>query len=229
MESITIRPIGVIHTGFPEKFGIPRQAGLVETPGYVVLEPPYNDINAVRGLEEFSHIWLIWQVSGALDKVESFSPTVRPPRLGGNTRVGVFASRSPFHPNAMGLSCVKLEHIEISETCGPILHISGADILDGTPLYDIKPYVKSGDLRPDAVCGFVDRIEDDSLQIDCSGADLIHIDKDIADKVKELIACDPRPRYQDDPNRVYGLRYDKYEIKFNVSGKKASVIDIQEI
>ncbi|MBQ0004962.1 MAG: tRNA (N6-threonylcarbamoyladenosine(37)-N6)-methyltransferase TrmO, partial [Clostridiales bacterium] len=135
MESITIRPIGVIHTGFPEKFGIPRQAGLVETPGYVVLEPPYNDINAVRGLEEFSHIWLIWQVSGALDKVESFSPTVRPPRLGGNTRVGVFASRSPFHPNAMGLSCVKLEHIEISETCGPILHISGADILDGTPLY----------------------------------------------------------------------------------------------
>lgn len=225
MQDITIKPIGVVHTKFPEKFGIPRQSGIVETPGYIKLVPPYNDSNAVRGLEEFSYIWLIWQVSGALDRLYEFSPTVRPPRLGGNTRVGVFATRSPFHPNAMGLSCVKLERIEY-DSDGPVIYISGADILDGTPIYDIKPYVVSGDLRPDAACGFVDRIDDDTLEVIVLNEEAVKgIDVSDIESIKELIACDPRPRYQDDPDRIYHLRYGSFEISFKVEGRIAKIID----
>lgn len=223
MEAVSIRPIGRIHTCYPEKFGIPRQAGIVETAGRIVLDEPWNDPNAVRGLEGFSHIWVLWQVSGALDMLEKFSPTVRPPRLGGNTRVGVFASRSPWHPNAIGLSCLKLVSIEMTEN-GPEIIVSGADILDGTPIYDIKPYVIAGDCRPNAVCGFVDTIGDDRLDVTAE----CELPVEDNDAICELIACDPRPRYQDD-EREYGMRYKNYNIRFKVCGREAVVMSVDVV
>ena len=210
------KTIARIHTGFPEKFGIPRQSGIVETPGYIVFEPPYNNPDAVRGLEEFSHIWLIWQFSQAVR--DDWSPTVRPPRLGGNTRVGVFASRSPFRPNPIGLSLVKLESIEYEHNLGPVLHVTGADILDGTPIYDIKPYLPYSEAKPDAEGGFAHRVMDDSMQVVLTeDADLENA-KEIPEEdlytIKKLLAQDPRPRYQDDPERVYGMSYGEWEVKF---------------
>ena len=213
-----LKTIARIHTGFPEKFGIPRQSGIVETPGYIVFEPPYNNPDAVRGLEEFSHIWLIWQFSQAVR--DDWSPTVRPPRLGGNTRVGVFASRSPFRPNPIGLSLVKLESIEYDHSLGPVLHVTGADILDGTPIYDIKPYLPYSEAKPDAEGGFAHRVMDDSMQVVLTeDADLENA-KEIPEEdlytIKKLLAQDPRPRYQDDPERVYGMSYGEWEVKFTV-------------
>lgn len=210
------KTIARIHTGFPEKFGIPRQSGIVETPGYIVFEPPYNNPDAVRGLEEFSHIWLIWQFSQAVR--DDWSPTVRPPRLGGNTRVGVFASRSPFRPNPIGLSLVKLESIEYDHSLGLVLHVTGADILDGTPIYDIKPYLPYSEAKPDAEGGFAHRVMDDSMQVVLTeDADLENA-KEIPEEdlytIKKLLAQDPRPRYQDDPERVYGMSYGDWEVKF---------------
>ena len=210
------KTIAHIHTGFPEKFGIPRQSGIVETPGKIVFEPPYNNPDAVRGLEEFSHIWLIWQFSQAVR--DDWSPTVRPPRLGGNTRVGVFASRSPFRPNPIGLSLVKLESIEYDHSLGPVLHVTGADILDGTPIYDIKPYLPYSEAKPDAEGGFAHRVMDDSMQVVLTeDADLENA-KEIPEEdlytIKKLLAQDPRPRYQDDPERVYGMSYGEWEVKF---------------
>lgn len=210
------KTIARIHTGFPEKFGIPRQSGIVETPGYIVFEPPYNNPDAVRGLEEFSHIWLIWQFSEAVR--EDWSPTVRPPRLGGNTRVGVFASRSPFRPNPIGLSLVKLESIEYDHSLGLVLHVTGADILDGTPIYDIKPYLPYSEAKPEAEGGFAHRVMDDSMQVVLTeDADLENA-KEIPEEdlytIKKLLAQDPRPRYQDDPERVYGMSYGEWEVKF---------------
>lgn len=210
------KTIARIHTGFPEKFGIPRQSGIVETPGYIVFEPPYNNPDAVRGLEEFSHIWLIWQFSQAVR--DDWSPTVRPPRLGGNTRVGVFASRSPFRPNPIGLSLVKLESIEYDHSLGLVLHVTGADILDGTPIYDIKPYLPYSEAKPDAEGGFAHRVMDDSMQVVLTeDADLENA-KEIPEEdlytIKKLLAQDPRPRYQDDPERVYGMSYGEWEVKF---------------
>ena len=210
------KTIARIHTGFPEKFGIPRQSGIVETPGYIVFEPPYNNPDAVRGLEEFSHIWLIWQFSEAVR--EDWSPTVRPPRLGGNTRVGVFASRSPFRPNPIGLSLVKLESIEYDHNLGPVLHVTGADILDGTPIYDIKPYLPYSEAKPDAEGGFAHRVMDDSMQVvlteDADLEDAKEIPEEDLYTIKKLLAQDPRPRYQDDPERVYGMSYSEWEVKF---------------
>ena len=211
-----LKTIAHIHTGFHEKFGIPRQSGIVETPGYIVFEPPYNNPDAVRGLEEFSHIWLIWQFSQAVR--DDWSPTVRPPRLGGNTRVGVFASRSPFRPNPIGLSLVKLESIEYDHSLGPVLHVTGADILDGTPIYDIKPYLPYSEAKPDAEGGFAHRVMDDSMQVVLTeDADLENA-KEIPEEdlytIKKLLAQDPRPRYQDDPERVYGMSYGEWEVKF---------------
>lgn len=210
------KTIARIHTGFPEKFGIPRQSGIVETPGYIVFEPPYNNPDAVRGLEEFSHIWLIWQFSEAVR--EDWSPTVRPPRLGGNTRVGVFASRSPFRPNPIGLSLVKLESIEYDHNLGPVLHVTGADILDGTPIYDIKPYLPYSEAKPDAEGGFAHRVMDDSMQVvlteDADLEDAKEIPEEDLYTIKKLLAQDPRPRYQDDPERVYGMSYGEWEVKF---------------
>ena len=210
------KTIARIHTGFPEKFGIPRQSGIVETPGYIVFEPPYNNPDAVRGLEEFSHIWLIWQFSQAVR--DDWSPTVRPPRLGGNTRVGVFASRSPFRPNPIGLSLVKLESIEYDHSLGLVLHVTGADILDGTPIYDIKPYLPYSEAKPDAEGGFAHRVMDDSMQVvlteDADLEDAKEIPEEDLYTIKKLLAQDPRPRYQDDPERVYGMSYGDWEVKF---------------
>ena len=211
-----LKTIARIHTGFPEKFGIPRQSGLVETPGKIVFEPQYNNPDAVRGLDEFSHIWLIWQFSESVR--DDWSPTVRPPRLGGNTRVGVFASRSPFRPNPIGLSLVKLESIEYDHSLGPVLHVTGADILDGTPIYDIKPYLPYCEAKPDAEGGFAHRVMDDSMQVVLTeDADLENA-KEIPEEdlytIKKLLAQDPRPRYQDDPERVYGMSYGDWEVKF---------------
>ena len=210
------KTIARIHTGFPEKFGIPRQSGIVETPGYIVFEPPYNNPDAVRGLEEFSHIWLIWQFSQAVR--DDWSPTVRPPRLGGNTRVGVFASRSPFRPNPIGLSLVKLESIEYDHSLGLVLHVTGADILDGTPIYDIKPYLPYSEAKPDAEGGFAHRVMDDSMQVVLTEDADLETAKEIPEEdlytIKKLLAQDPRPRYQDDPERVYGMSYGEWEVKF---------------
>ena len=210
------KTIARIHTGFPEKFGIPRQSGIVETPGYIVFEPPYNNPDAVRGLEEFSHIWLIWQFSQAVR--DDWSPTVRPPRLGGNTRVGVFASRSPFRPNPIGLSLVKLESIEYDHSLGLMLHVTGADILDGTPIYDIKPYLPYSEAKPDAEGGFAHRVMDDSMQVVLTEDADLEPAKEIPEEdlytIKKLLAQDPRPRYQDDPERVYGMSYGDWEVKF---------------
>ena len=210
------KTIARIHTGFPEKFGIPRQSGIVETPGYIVFEPPYNNPDAVRGLEEFSHIWLIWQFSEAVR--DNWSPTVRPPRLGGNTRVGVFASRSPFRPNPIGLSLVKLESIEYDHSLGLVLHVTGADILDGTPIYDIKPYLPYSEAKPDAEGGFAHRVMDDSMQVVLTEDADLEPAKEIPEEylytIKKLLAQDPRPRYQDDPERVYGMSYGDWEVKF---------------
>ena len=211
-----LKTIAHIHTGFHEKFGIPRQSGIVETPGYIVFEPPYNNPDAVRGLEEFSHIWLIWQFSEAVR--DDWSPTVRPPRLGGNTRVGVFASRSPFRPNPIGLSLVKLESIEYDHSLGPVLHVTGADILDGTPIYDIKPYLPYSEAKPDAEGGFAHRVMDDSMQVVLTEDADLEPAKEIPEEdlytIKKLLAQDPRPRYQDDPERVYGMSYGDWEVKF---------------
>ncbi len=210
------KTIARIRTGFPEKFGIPRQSGIVETPGYIVFEPPYNNPDAVRGLEEFSHIWLIWKFSEAVR--DDWSPIVRPPRLGGNTRVGVFASRSPFRPNPIGLSLVKLDKIEYRHESGPILHVSGADILDGTPIYDIKPYLPYSEAKPEAEGGFAHRVMDDSMQVvlteDADLEDAKEIPEEDLYTIKKLLAQDPRPRYQDDPERVYGMSYGEWEVKF---------------
>lgn len=210
------KTIARIHTGFPEKFGIPRQSGIVETPGYIVFEPPYNNPDAVRGLEEFSHIWLIWQFSQAVR--DDWSPTVRPPRLGGNTRLGVFASRSPFRPNPIGLSLVKLESIEYDHSLGLVLHVTGADILDGTPIYDIKPYLPYSEAKPDAEGGFAHRVMDDSMQVVLTEDADLEPAKEIPEEdlytIKKLLAQDPRPRYQDDPERVYGMSYGDWEVKF---------------
>ena len=211
-----LKRIAHIHTNFPVKFGIPRQSGLVETPGQIIFEPTYNNPDGVRGLEEFSHIWLIWQFSEAVR--DDWSPTVRPPRLGGNTRVGVFASRSPFRPNSLGLSLVKLEEIEYDREKGPVLHVTGADILDGTPIYDIKPYLPYSEAIADARGGFAHRVMDDSMQVVLTeDADLENA-KEIPEEdlytIKKLLAQDPRPRYQDDPERVYGMSYGEWEVKF---------------
>ena len=211
-----LKTIAHIHTGFHEKFGIPRQSGIVETPGYIVFEPPYNNPDAVRCLEEFSHIWLIWQFSEAVR--DDWSPTVRPPRLGGNTRVGVFASRSPFRPNPIGLSLVKLESIEYDHSLGLVLHVTGADILDGTPIYDIKPYLPYSEAKPDAEGGFAHRVMDDSMQVVLTEDADLEPAKEIPEEdlytIKKLLAQDPRPRYQDDPERVYGMSYGDWEVKF---------------
>ena len=220
-----LKTIAHIHTGFHEKFGIPRQSGIVETPGYIVFEPPYNNPDAVRGLEEFSHIWLIWQFSQAVR--DDWSPTVRPPRLGGNTRVGVFASRSPFRPNPIGLSLVKLESIEYDHSLGLVLHVTGADILDGTPIYDIKPYLPYSEAKPDAEGGFAHRVMDDSMQVVLTEDADLEPAKEIPEEdlytIKKLLAQDPRPRYQDDPERVYGMSYGEWEVKFT-SGDGAIMV-----
>lgn len=217
-----MKPIAHIETDFPTKFGIPRQSGIIETlQGRIVFEPEYRIAEAVRGLEEFSHIWIIWQFSEAVR--DTWSPTVRPPRLGGNVRKGVFATRSPFRPNPIGLSSVKLERIETDPKLGPVLYVSGADLMDGTPIYDIKPYIAYTDSHPEAVSGFASKPAEDLLEVEFPEDLLEHVAPEKRESLIEVLAHDPRPQYQDDPERVYGLAFGGMEIKFKVIGKRLVV------
>lgn len=217
VKTVEINPIGRIKTDFQSKFGIPRQSGLVEElRATVVFAPEYRVKEAFRGLEEFSHIWLLWEFSES--RREQWSPTVRPPRLGGNTRVGVFATRSPFRPNSIGLSCVKLESVELDSPEGPVLHVLGADLLDGTPIFDVKPYVPLADCRTDAVGGFSDLHRDDRLEVVIPPELAMKIPEEKLLALKGVLAGDPRPSYQSDPERIYGMAFAGLEVKFTVSG-----------
>lgn len=226
MESSIFKVIAHIHSEFPTKFGIPRQSGLVETTqAEIVFEPEYRQANALRGLEEFSHIWLIWGFSECMR--EDWSPTVRPPRLGGNTRMGVFATRSPFRPNGIGLSCVRLLRIEHDKKRGDILLVAGADLMDGTPIYDIKPYIPA-DCHPEATKGFTAQNTDYQLEVEIPEEMLQRLPAEKRDALRDVIAQDPRPAYQDDEERTYGFPFADYEVKFKVKGKTATVTHIEK-
>lgn len=217
--------IGHIETDFKEKFGIPRQSGLVkESKGRIVFEKEYNVPEAFRGLEDFSHIWVLWQFSESVR--ESWSPTVRPPLLGGNKRMGVFATRSPFRPNSVGLSALRLDKVEINEKYGVILHVSGADMLDGTPVYDIKPYLPYADSLPDATGGFTDNLDERRLEVNFPTDLLDRVKEDKRDSLIAVLSADPRPSYQNDPEREYGMRFAEYEVKFRVEDKLLTVTSI---
>ncbi|MBR6377126.1 MAG: tRNA (N6-threonylcarbamoyladenosine(37)-N6)-methyltransferase TrmO [Oscillospiraceae bacterium] len=225
MEAHSLHVIARIKSEFPEKFGIPRQSGLVEAlRSMVVFEPEYRSPEALRGLEDFSHLWLIWQFSQAVR--EDWSPTVRPPRLGGNTRVGVFATRSPFRPNPIGLSCVKLEAVRTDPKLGPILEISGADLLDGTPIYDIKPYLPYADCKPEAVGGFAATAPESRLQVEFPRelGELLPAQK--LEALIGVLAQDPRPSYHKDSDRVYGMRFGGYSLRFTVSQQSLRVLSM---
>ena len=226
-EQHTMKVIARIHSDFPTKFGIPRQSGLVEAlRAMVVFEPEYRNLDALRGLEGFSHIWLIWQFSGAVR--EDWSPTVRPPRLGGNVRMGVFATRSPFRPNPIGLSSVRLEAVEHHPQYGPVLIVAGADLMDGSPIYDIKPYLPYGDCHPEASGGFASAPKEPTLQVECSPALLEQVPERLREALLGVLAQDPRPQYQRSPDRVYGLSFGGLEVKFTVEGERLTVREVLE-
>ncbi len=219
--------IARIHTDFPEKFGVPRQSGLVpELQATIVFEPEYRNPDALKGLDGYSHIWLIWQFSEAMR--DTWSPTVRPPRLGGDKRQGVFATRSPFRPNPIGLSSVKLERIELDSKQGPVLYISGADLMDGTPIYDIKPYLPFTDCHVDAVGGFADAFVDYGLDVQISDELLTQIPEEKREALMGVLAQDPRPSYQNDPERIYGITFGKQNIKFQVKETMLTVVGIED-
>lgn len=225
-----IKPIAHIYTDFPEKFGIPRQSGLAKSlRGRIVFEPEYRNPDALRGLDGFSHIWLIWEFS-ANRTTSLWQPVVRPPRLGGNSFMGVFATRSPFRPNPLGLSCVKVDSIELSTPDGPVINVLGADLMDGTPIYDIKPYIRYADSRPEAVCGYVDALEERSLKVVFPSelSDRI-ADKTIIPSLMETLRLDPRPSYHNDPERVYGLSFSGYNVRFKVVEAVLTVTDIETL
>ena len=218
--------IARIHNDFKEKFGIPRQSGFTDTlVSKIVFEPKYRVKEALRGIEGYSHLWLIWEFSEA--KREEFSPTVRPPRLGGNKRMGVFATRSPYRPNPIGLSSVKLLSVEDSEEEGPVLFVSGADLLDGTPIYDVKPYLPFTDCHTDAVGGFADPVKEYSLNVVFCKELLSKIRENVRDALIEILKQDPRPSYQNDPEREYGMKFSDYEIFFKVSGDTLTVTGVR--
>ena len=222
-----IRPVAHIRTEFPEKFGIPRQSGLAERlSGKIVFEKEYRNPEAFRGLSDFSHLWLIWEFSA--NRHTEWQPTVRPPRLGGNAHMGVFATRSPYRPNPLGLSCVELESIDFDDPEGPVLYVRGADLMDGTPIYDIKPYIRYADSHPDAVCGYVDELSERKLRVKMSPALVAKVDDDdVLAAMVEMLSLDPRPSYHNDPHREYGLTFSGYNVKFVVSEGVMEVVDIQ--
>ena len=221
----TIKVIARIRSDFPQKFGIPRQSGVVpETRATIVFEKPYQNPDALRGIEGFSHLWLIWGFS-ACERAE-WSPTVRPPRLGGNTRMGVFATRSPFRPNPIGLSSVTLEEVRLHTPDGPVLIVGGADLMDGTPIYDIKPYLPYVDSHPDALGGFTEETRGYALAVDFPPALLCRLPAAKHEAVMQVLAQDPRPSYQDDPQRVYGMSFAGWEIKFTVAAGTLRVQDV---
>ena len=220
--------IARIQSAFKEKFGIPRQSGLVpQTRAKIVFEPAYRNPDALRGIDGYSHLWLIWSFSKA--EREGWSPTVRPPRLGGNTRMGVFATRSPFRPNAIGLSCVTLIDIQLHTPEGPVLIVGGADLLDGTPIYDIKPYLPHIDSHPEARGGFASEKADYALKVHFPETLLERIDKTHREALLGVLAGDPRPSYQSDPARVYGVRYAQYNVKFTVADGMLTVCDVIDL
>ena len=225
-EAMTLKVIAHIHTAFPTKFGIPRQSGLVDSlRGEVIFTPEYRNADAVRGLEDFSHIWLVWQFSGAVR--DNWSPTVRPPRLGGSERVGVFATRSPFRPNAIGLSCVKLEGVRHEDGLGDVLIVSGADLMDGTPIYDIKPYLPYADAHPEALGGFAPSPKE-TIKVKSPPELLQKLPEGQREALLGVLAQDPRPQYQNDPERVYGMSFGGWDVKFCVKDGVLTVLSLAE-
>ncbi|MBO6082575.1 MAG: tRNA (N6-threonylcarbamoyladenosine(37)-N6)-methyltransferase TrmO [Bacteroidales bacterium] len=237
-----LQPVAIFRSPFATKFGIPRQSGLAASlRGRIVLEPEFRDPSALRGLEEFDYIWLIWEFSGnkrsaapaqdpdkaPADKTAVWQPTVRPPRLGGNTRIGVFASRSPFRPNPLGLSCVRLDHIDWDSPEGPVIHVLGADLMDGTPIYDIKPYVTYADSRPDARCGFVDSHRWEPLKVVFGVSSPFPSDETAM--LSDILAQDPRPAYHDDATKTYGMLWSGHDIRFRVADGTLTVIEIRPL
>ena len=220
--------IAHIQTDFPTKFGIPRQSGLVkELEGRIVFTPPYRNPDAVRGLEGFSHIWLIWQFSDSVR--EGWSATVRPPRLGGNVRMGVFATRSPFRPNPIGLSSVRLLGVEQSAELGPVLRVAGADLMNGTPIFDIKPYIPLSDCHPEATGGFSPRDNAPLLEVDFPESLLSQIPERARSALMGVLAQDPRPAYQRDPNRRYGVPFAGYDVRFTVEDSVLRVVEVERL
>ena len=226
METHEMKVIARIRSDFPEKFGIPRQSGLVpQLRAKIVFEPEFRNADALRGIEGFSHLWLIWQFSAAVR--ETWSPTVRPPRLGGNERVGVFATRSPFRPNAIGLSCVRLEGIAHEEGLGDVLLVSGADLMDGTPIYDVKPYLPYADAHPEARGGFAPSPKE-TVEVDCPPELLAAMPEGQREALLGVLAQDPRPQYQHDPERVYGMSFGGWDVRFRVRGERLEVLSLTE-
>ncbi len=220
--------IARIKSDFSSKFGIPRQSGLVdELEATIIFESEYRNPDAIRGLEEYSHIWILWQFSECIDK--EWTPTVRPPRLGGNKRMGVFATRSPFRPNPIGLSSVRLTGIEKTDKYGYILHISGADLLDGTPIYDIKPYLPYVDSHPEASNGFALNEKEGRLNVDFPYELLNIIPEEKHNAVIAVLAQDPRPAYQNEPGRIYGIEFAGFDIRFTVEREKLTVIEVNNL
>ena len=227
MEQLTMHIIANIHSDFPTKFGIPRQSGLVEDlTAKIVFTPDYRAPEAVRGLEDFSHIWLIWQFSKAVR--EHWSPTVRPPRLGGNTRMGVFATRSPFRPNAIGLSCVRLLKVEPNTPEGPVLTVAGADLMDGTPILDIKPYIPYADCQMEATGGFTDTAGEFLLKVEFPPELLSMVPEDRREALIGVLRHDPRPSYQRKPERVYGMEFAGWNIRFRVAEDVLTVVEVEK-
>lgn len=220
--------IGHIHTDFPSKFGIPRQSGLVpELKGTILFEPEFRNPQAFRGLEAFSHIWILWKFSKS--EKEHWSATVKPPRLGGKKRMGVFATRSPYRPNDIGLSCVKLEKLSFDEKYGPMLEVSGADLMDGTPIYDIKPYITYTDAHPEATEGFAAEVKGKALEVEFSEELLKLYPTEKRDAILGVLRQDPRPAYDTDETRVYGVEFAGYDVRFTVAGNLLTVKEVVKL
>ena len=228
MDNVTMHVIARMKSDFPTKFGIPRQSGLVEDlRSTIIFEPEYRNPDALRGLEDFSHLWIIWQFSKAVR--EDWSPTVRPPRLGGNTRMGVFATRSPFRPNSIGLSCVKLLGLEETEEFGAVIHVGGADLMDGTPIFDVKPYIPYSDAHPDALGGFTQTAGEFILDVDFPDELLQMIPITKRDALIGVLSHDPRPSYQKDPDRIYGLSFGGCDVRFRVQDAILTVLEVNPL
>lgn len=221
----SIEPIATMKSDFPSKFGIPRQSGLVEQlRSTVVFEPAYRNPDALRGIEDYSHLWLIWQFSE--NTRSEWSPTVRPPRLGGNTRIGVFATRSPFRPNNLGLSCVELLDVEHTQKYGAVLHVAGADLMDGTPIFDVKPYIPYSDCKSGAIGGITDTVAREQLQVDFPAHLLKMLPNNKQAALIGVLSQDPRPSYQKDPDRIYGLPFAGFDVRFRVDADTVYVTDV---
>ncbi len=228
METVETKIIARIKSDFPSKFGIPRQSGLVEElQSTVIFEPEFRNCEALRGLDAYSHIWLIWQFSKTIR--DDWSPTVRPPRLGGNTRMGVFATRSPFRPNAIGLSSVRILGLEQTKEYGMVIHVSGADLMDGTPIFDIKPYIPYSDCHSDATGGFTDSANNFLLTVEFPEDLLSIIPQNKRSALRGVLSHDPRPSYQHDPNRIYGLSFAGYNIQFTVQDSILRVVSVTDL